>query len=127
QWEHIFELLNHDPFNEEFIKWELASVSGETIYKAENGTGSKFTLDQTRLLQVREEFPEGIYQLIVHHNYTSIMVYIECRVDEEWNRLLIAQNTHAEPNENGNEAVIDVGASLISNGSDTGLKLIREH
>src|SRR5690606_194955 len=112
QWEHIFELLNHDPFNEEFIKWELASVSGETIYKAENGTGSKFTLDQIRLLQVREEFPEGIYQLIVQHYYTSLMVYIECRVDGESNPLLLAQNTHSEPNGNGNEAVIDVGTPL---------------
>src|SRR5690606_7342155 len=46
KWEHLFELLDHDPFGEEFINWELASLNGVTIYKTENGTGSKFTLDQ---------------------------------------------------------------------------------
>ena len=93
--EHVFELLGHDPAGEEFINWELTSLNGATIYKTENGTGTKFTLDRIRLLQARGEFPQGIYQLIVHHNFTSYMVYIACVEDVKLDPLLIAQNTPA--------------------------------
>ena len=92
---HVFELLNHEQYGVGWINWELASVNGVTLYKTEYGTESKYTLDQMQLFWALGEFPEGIFQLKVHYNYTSFMVYIECRDDGELDPLLIAQNTSA--------------------------------
>src|SRR5690606_13476537 len=127
QGSHVFELLNHGQYDGGRIDWELASVNGVSIYKTKNGTESKYTIDHMQLSWAREEFPEGVYQLRAQYNYTSFMVYIECSDDDKIASLLIAQNNHAETNGNGNEAVIDVGAPLVSHEPGTGLKLIREH